>query len=88
MINDSFLDEPRDVPSTTPMARVVAWSIFRSRAEARNLLDHVHLAPGQTLVGGHGQDSVAPYWWVGVQVPDMGQWGNASAVNKKGRLGD
>ncbi len=88
MINDNFLDEARDVPSTTPMERVVAWSIFRSREDARNLLDHVHLAPGQALVGGHGRDSVAAYWWVGVQVQDMGHWGNATAVNKRGRLGD
>ena len=52
MITDNFLDEARDVPSTTPMERVVAWSIFRSREDARKLLDHVHLAPGQALVGG------------------------------------
>lgn len=88
MINDNFLDETREVPSTTPMERVVAWSIFRSREDARKLLDHVYLAPGQALVGGHGRDSVADYWWVGVQVQDMGQWGNATAVNKRGRLGD
>lgn len=88
MINDSFLDESREVPSTAPMERVVAWSVFRSREEARNLVEHVYLAPGQSLVGGHGQDSVASYWWVGVQVPDVSQWGNATAVHKHGRLGD
>ncbi|MDD2747444.1 MAG: hypothetical protein WCY91_05250 [Acidithiobacillus sp.] len=88
MINDSFLDESREVPSTTPMERVVAWSVFRSREEARNLVEHVYLAPGQSLVGGHGQDSVAPYWWAGVQVPDVSHWGNVTAVHKHGRLGD
>lgn len=88
MINDSFLDESREVPSTAPIERVVAWSVFRSREEARNLVEHVYLAPGQSLVGGHGQDSVASYWWVGVQVPDVSHWGNATAVHKRGRLGD
>ncbi len=88
MINDRFLDEAREVPSTTPMERVVAWSVFRSRADARKLLEHVYLAPGQGLVGGYGRDSVAPYWWVGVQVQDVSQWGNVTAVHKRGRLGD
>ncbi len=88
MINDRFLDEAREVPSTTPMERVVAWSVFRSRADARKLLEHVYLAPGQGLVGGYGRDSVAPYWWVGVQVQDVSQWGNVTAVHKHGRLGD
>ena len=88
MINDSFLDEAREVPSSTPMERVVTWSVFRSRADARKLLEHVYLAPGQGLVGGYGCDSVAPYWWVGVQVQDISQWGNVTAVHKRGRLGD
>lgn len=88
MISDAFLDEVREIPSVTPMERVVAWSVFRTREEARGLLGHVHLAPGQVLVGGHGEDSVADYWWVGVQVQDLEQWGNRSAVQKRGRLGD
>ncbi|MEY2334893.1 hypothetical protein GL267_013380 [Acidithiobacillus ferrianus] len=88
MTDDHFLDEAREVPSIAPMERVVAWSVFRSREDARHLLEHVYLAPGQGLVGGHGRDSVAPYWWVGVQVRDLSQWGNAAAVNKRGRLGD
>jgi hypothetical protein len=88
MINDSFLDEAREVPSTTPMERVVAWSVFRSREDARKHLEHVYLASGQSLVGGHGRDSVAIYWWVGVQVPDVSHWGNVTAVHKRGRLGD
>ena len=88
MINDSFLDEAREVPSTTQMERVVAWSVFRSREDARKHLQHVYLASGQSLVGGYGRDSVATYWWVGVQVPDVSHWGNATAVHKHGRLGD
>jgi hypothetical protein len=88
MINDGFLDEAREVPSVTPMERVVAWSVFRSREDARQHLEHGYLAAGQGLVGGCGRDSVAPYWWVGVQVQDISQWGNVTAVNKRGRLGD
>ncbi len=88
MISDAFLDEVRELPSVAAMDRVVAWSVFRSREEAHGLLGHVHLAPGQALVGGHGRDSVADYWWVGVQVQNLEQWGNRSAVHKQGRLGD
>ncbi|MBU2739619.1 hypothetical protein HJG40_12665 [Acidithiobacillus sp. ATCC 19703] len=99
MMDSHFLDEARDLPSKvhasqagksgmTPMERVVAWSVFRTRAEAENLVAHVHLAPGQHLVGGHGQDSVAPFWWVGVQVSNLGEWGHSAAINKRGRHGD
>lgn len=83
-----FLDEARDLPSIARMERVVAWSVFRTRTEAENLVDHVHLAPGQHLVGGHGKDSVAEFWWVGVQVSDVGEWGHSAAINKRGRHGD
>ncbi|WP_436395302.1 hypothetical protein ACSDBR_12585 [Acidithiobacillus ferriphilus] len=58
MINDGFLDEAREVPSVTPMERVVAWFVFRSREDARQHLEHVYLAAGQGLVGGCGRDSV------------------------------
>lgn len=88
MPNDHFLDEAREVPSVVPMARVVNWSIFRSREAAGEHLPHVHLGAGQALVGGHGQDSIGPYWWVGVQVDDIGHWGDVAAVNKHGRQGD
>ncbi|MCE5387100.1 MAG: hypothetical protein K0041_00770 [Acidithiobacillus sp.] len=87
MISDDFLEEARELPSVQPMERVVAWSVFRSRDDARALLQHVHLAQGQALVGGHGRDSVGEYWWVGVQVQDLSAWGNSSAINK-GRRGD
>ncbi|MDD3759314.1 MAG: hypothetical protein PHO57_00605 [Acidithiobacillus sp.] len=88
MIDDTFLDEAHELPSVTPMERVVAWSVFRTRDAAQQFLEHVHLAPGQALVGGHGKDSVAEYWWVGVQVQNLGVWGNSAAINKHGRMGD
>ncbi|MCY0872935.1 MAG: hypothetical protein OWQ56_09610 [Acidithiobacillus caldus] len=88
MITDRFLDDERSLPSVEPMERVVAWSVFRSREAARDLLEHAHLAAGQQLVGGHARDSIGPYWWVGVQVNDLDQWGSRGAINKRGRLGD
>ncbi|MEY2341929.1 hypothetical protein AB4090_07435 [Acidithiobacillus sp. IBUN Pt1247-S3] len=88
MISDKFLDEARELPSVVAMERVVAWSVFRTKDAARQLLEHVHLAPGQALVGGHGKDSVAEYWWVGVQVQNLEAWGHSSSVNKHGRMGD
>lgn len=60
-MDSHFLDEARELPSKvhasrsgksgmTPTERVVAWSVFRTRAEAEHLVAHVHLAPGQHLV--------------------------------------
>lgn len=96
-MDTQFLDEARELPSKvyasqatrTPLeGRIVAWSVFRTREEAENLVAHVHLAPGQHLVGGHGEDSVAAFWWVGVQVNDLDAWGHSAAINKRGRYGD
>ena len=83
-----FLEQSREVPTSITAGNVVAWSIFRSLEEARTFLQHVHLAPGQKIVGGHGADSVAQYWWVGVEVQDLSQWGHKGAINKRGRFGD
>lgn len=88
MMDAAFLNEEREVPSGQSQSRIVAWSIFRSKEDASRFLEHVHLATGQQLVGGHSQDSVARYWWVGVQVNDLEHWGHSAAINKRGRLGD
>ena len=88
MMKDTVLDDAREVPSTAPMAQAVNWQVFRERSEAVKRLHHIRLEAGQSLIGGHGQDSIAPYWWVGVKVDDLADWGHADAVNKRGRQGD
>lgn len=87
-MNASFLDEIRAVPIASIADRVVAWTIFRSKDEALRFLPHIHLATGQKIVGGTGKDSVAPYWWVGVKVTNIEDWGHKAAINKRGRHGD
>ena len=83
-----ILNQEREAPSLVPLPNAVNWSIFRRRADAERHAEHVHLNPGHRLVGGHGHDSVDEYWWVGVCVESLGDWGSLQAVNKRGRLGD
>lgn len=84
MNQEAILDEVRDLPSTETVARAVTWHMFRTREEARERLHGICLEDGQSLIGGHSQDSVAPYWWVGVQVDNLEQWGHTDAVNLHG----
>jgi len=88
MIEDTLLDNAREAPSIIPMAQAVNWQMFRRRSEAVKRLRHIRLGAGQSLIGGHGRDSIAPYWWVGVKVDDLADWGHVDAVNKRGRHGD
>ena len=83
-----ILENDHEVPSRAPIANAVNWSVFRHRNEAENYLDRVRLSDGHTLIGGHSQDSVGDYWWVGVQVQSIAKWGSHRAINKHGRHGD
>lgn len=83
-----ILENEREVPSTQPLENAVNWSIFRRRDEAEHYMDRVRLSDGHELIGGRSQDSVGPYWWVGVRVQSVAKWGSAQAVNKHGRHGD
>ncbi|MDA8389188.1 MAG: hypothetical protein M0Z76_00310 [Gammaproteobacteria bacterium] len=83
-----ILDQERETPSVVPLANAVNWSIFRRRADAEHHIDRMRLSPGHQLIGGHSHDSITEYWWVGVAVESIGQWGSRQAINKHGRLGD
>ncbi|MDA8361611.1 MAG: hypothetical protein M0Z44_06415 [Gammaproteobacteria bacterium] len=82
------LDKECETPSATPLANAVNWSIFRKRADAERYIDRLQLSPGHRLIGGHSHDSITEYWWVGVAVASIDQWGSRQAINKHGRLGD
>jgi len=83
-----ILENACEVPSQVPLENAVNWSIFRQRKKAENYLDQVRLSDGHELIGGHSQDSVGDYWWVGVRVRSVAAWGSRQAINKHGRHGD
>lgn len=74
-----------EAPSVDPLTNAVTWSIFRQRQEAERYARCIRLNEGHELVAGHGHDSVAEYWWVGVCVPSISQWGHPKTINKHGR---
>ncbi len=82
------LNQECDAPSLAPVPNAVNWSIFRRRGDAELHADRIQLGPGHALIGGHGHDSIGDYWWVGVRVESLAQWGSKQAINKRGRLGD
>ena len=83
-----ILENDREAPSQKPLENAVNWSIFRRRDEAQRYVDRIRLSNGHELIGGHSQDSVGDYWWVGVRVPSVASWGSVQAINKHGRHGD
>ena len=83
-----ILENDHETPSRSPLANAVNWSLFRRRREAEDYLAHIRLDVGHELIGGHSQDSIGDYWWVGVRVPAISRWGHPQAVNKRGRHGD
>lgn len=83
-----ILEHDREVPSRAPLDNAVNWSLFRHREEAEDYLDRVQLSEGHELIGGRSRDSVGEYWWVGVRVPSVNDWGHKQAINKHGRHGD
>ena len=83
-----ILENDHEVPSRRPLANAFNWSLFRRRQDAEDYLDHVRINDGYELIGGHSQDSVGDYWWVGVRVPSITDWGHTQAINKHGRHGD
>lgn len=78
-----FLRRERSLPDRDGLGRVVHWHVFRAPDEAHRFAHNVLLGDGQTLVGGYSRDSVGPFWWVGVQVADLGHWGSSRAINKR-----
>ncbi|WP_413437906.1 hypothetical protein ACFDAU_16040 [Sulfuriferula sp. GW1] len=78
----SFLNEYRSLPVSNPGNKVVSWHVFRTVSEAEEYTDSIRLGDGQHIVGGMDSDSVGKLWWVGVEVDDIGHWGNPAAVNK------
>jgi len=72
----------RPMPTRNNDNHVVSWRVFRTLSEAESYADHVVLSHDQFLAGGVDHDSVGSLWWVGVEVDDIAQWGNVTAVNK------
>ena len=84
MREEEMLNHELALPEGNAKDRVVQWHVFRTRQQAEAFVPGVRLGEGQSLIGGHTRDSIGPLWWVGVQVEDVAQWGNARAVNKHG----
>ncbi|WP_298137769.1 hypothetical protein [Acidiferrobacter sp.] len=83
-----ILENDRELPSLHPQDNAVHWSLFRRRKEAEQYLEHMRLDTGYELIGGHSHDSIGDYWWVGLRVPSIADWGHSRAVNKHARHGD
>lgn len=83
-----ILENDREVPSRAPLENAVNWSLFRRRAEAEDYIDRIRLTEGHELIGGHSRDSIGDYWWIGIRVPSVNNWGSRQAINKHGRHGD
>lgn len=79
-----LLNQELALPEGHAEDRIVQWHVFRTRHQAEAFVPGVKLGKGQSLTGGFTRDSIGPLWWVGVQVDDVGQWGNLRAVNKHG----
>lgn len=86
MQNYPFLDLNRPIPEKSPANRVVQWHVFRDRKGACDFANGIVLGKQQQIVGGTDVDSIGPLYWVGVEVEDIGVWGNAAAVNKRGDM--
>ncbi len=78
-----FLTQERSLPAASGLGGVVQWHVFRDREQAQAFIPAIHLGAGQTLVGGYSRDSVGPFWWIGVQVENIQQWGHHAAINKR-----
>lgn len=86
-IDTEFLSQERSLPGKTGKGNVVQWCVFRSKEAAIEHVRAVRLSPGQHLVGGYSRDSIGPLWWIGVRVDSLSDWGNKSAINKRGSSG-
>ena len=78
----NLLNQYRTLPVSHASNNVVSWHIFRTASEAEEYAESIKLGDGQRIVGGMDADSVGKLWWVGVEVEDIGHWGNPAAVNK------
>ena len=86
MQNYRFLDQNRPIPEKSVANRVVQWHVFRDRKLACDFANGIVLGRQQQIVGGTDVDSIGTLYWVGVEVEDIGSWGNAAAVNKRGSI--
>jgi hypothetical protein len=75
-----ILHQARPLPENPQQERVVLWKVFRTEGEALEYAKHIMLGADQTIVGGHGTDSVGEFYWLGVQVADLAAWGNTQAI--------
>ena len=81
-MHTQIFTQMRQVPTHDNHDHVVSWHVFRTLRDAESYACHVVLSGGQYLVGGIDHDSVGSLWWVGVEVDDVSQWGNVTAINK------
>ncbi len=77
---NEILDQPISLPEDPQKERIVLWKVFRSKDEAVEYSQHVLLEPTQRIVGGYWTDSAGGFFWLGVQVDDLGKWGNSQAI--------
>ena len=74
------LTQNRALPENPEKERVVLWKVFRDEDSAVEYSHHILLEADQSLVGGHGVDSVGKFYWLGVEVADLGAWGHTRAI--------
>ncbi|MEJ2059809.1 MAG: hypothetical protein P8Y64_04905 [Gammaproteobacteria bacterium] len=84
MVDEDILSHELSLPEGHGRDGVVHWHIFRDRDQAEQFLPCIKLTDSQQLVGGYTRDSLGKIWWLGVQVSNVDQWGNRTAVNKHG----
>ncbi len=75
-----ILGESRDLPKDPQQEQIVMWRIFRDKNDALEYSQHILLEPDQRIVGGRSVDSAGDFFWLGVEVADLGAWGHTQAI--------
>ncbi len=70
------LNNERDLPHRANAEQLhVAYShVFRHPEDALSFAKNILMGEGESLIGGHTEDSIGDLWWVGVRIDDIEQW--------------
>lgn len=75
-----LLRHDRALPTDPRKERVVLWKVFRDKSSVIEYSQHILLEPDQRLVGGQSVDTIGPFYWLGVEVEEIENWGNTHAI--------
>lgn len=75
-----LLSHDRALPTDPLTERVVLWKVFRDKSSVVEYSHHILLESDQRLVGGQSVDTIGTFYWLGVEVEDIENWGNTQAI--------